>query len=233
MKRLLLAATALAAIALSGMVSAKATVIDDPLHIYCVGCVKTNIGGNDIIALSPDGSSNFSFTSSPNSLSGNLQLKVLIPDTYSLLFATSIATADGLTLFGGGTIWNVGQLDTFLGFGATPTNPVDAFTGAASASTGTSVDGFYVGTLSLGAFTAVGPGETPTSFFSLAEFCTGCLIGGNLFLSNGDIVATANSSFGVQPVPGPIVGAGIPGLIAALGGMVGLQRFRRKRRVQA
>jgi len=33
------------------------------------------------------------------------------------------------------------------------------------------------------------------------------------------------------PVPGPIAGAGIPGLIAALGGMIGLHRFRRKRRV--
>jgi hypothetical protein len=30
-------------------------------------------------------------------------------------------------------------------------------------------------------------------------------------------------------VPGPIVGAGIPGIIAALGGMLGLNRFRRRR----
>jgi hypothetical protein len=35
----------------------------------------------------------------------------------------------------------------------------------------------------------------------------------------------------VAAVPGPIVGAGIPGLVSALFGMVGLQRFRRKRRV--
>jgi len=35
------------------------------------------------------------------------------------------------------------------------------------------------------------------------------------------------------PVPGPIVGAGLPGLAMALLGMVGLNRFRRKRRVVA
>jgi hypothetical protein len=36
-------------------------------------------------------------------------------------------------------------------------------------------------------------------------------------------------SFFIQPVPGPIVGAGIPGLLAACGGMVGLNFWRRRR----
>jgi hypothetical protein len=39
-------------------------------------------------------------------------------------------------------------------------------------------------------------------------------------------------AFQAAPVPGPIAGAGIPGLIAALTGMFGLNRWR-KRRVQA
>jgi hypothetical protein len=35
----------------------------------------------------------------------------------------------------------------------------------------------------------------------------------------------------LAPVPGPVAGVGLPGLISALIGMVGLHRFRRKRRV--
>jgi hypothetical protein len=36
-------------------------------------------------------------------------------------------------------------------------------------------------------------------------------------------------AFQATPVPGPIAGAGIPGLIMALGGLLGFNRFRRKR----
>ena len=41
------------------------------------------------------------------------------------------------------------------------------------------------------------------------------------------VVATANSA--ALNVPGPIIGAGLPGLITALIGMVGLNRWRKRR----
>jgi len=34
---------------------------------------------------------------------------------------------------------------------------------------------------------------------------------------------------GTAPVPGPIVGAGLPGLVTALFGMIGLNRYRKRR----
>jgi hypothetical protein len=40
---------------------------------------------------------------------------------------------------------------------------------------------------------------------------------------------TGNVGGGTVSVPGPIVGAGIPGLVAALGGMFGLNFYRRRR----
>jgi hypothetical protein len=43
----------------------------------------------------------------------------------------------------------------------------------------------------------------------------------------------AESFLAFQAVPGPIAGAGIPGLIAALGGMFGLNRYRRRRNAAA
>jgi len=85
-----------------------------------------------------------------------------------------------------------------------------------------------------------GPGNT---FASLsASFGTGlpgqvCPSAGSLagFASPGGCFASTDGQESflafVQPVPGPIAGAGIPGLIMAAGGMFGLNRFRRKRRV--
>jgi hypothetical protein len=55
-----------------------------------------------------------------------------------------------------------------------------------------------------------------------------------LFRAQWSGASDGGESFYIVPivtaaVPGPVVGAGLPGLLAALGGMWGLNRFRRRR----
>jgi len=70
--------------------------------------------------------------------------------------------------------------------------------------------------------TSIAPGQASTCFvietnaFSDAQ--------GVINLIDGGIA----SFFGFEPVPGPVLGAGVPGLILACGGLIGLARRRRR-----
>jgi hypothetical protein len=207
---------------------AKADVLDDPLLGWCAaGCVD-NGTNTPITSLNQT----FGFFSSPSN-TGTLQLKFLIPNNDPQPVGGAITvtgTSGGTTNFRGD--WTSGNLDTFLGFSGSPNNPIGAFLPATQA-LDPGATGFDVYTVLVGTYTLPTPGAgTPPDRFQINfNAPQGSYALANLILANGDVVATANSGalfVTTHPVPGPIVGAGLPGLIAACGGLLALARRRRQ-----
>jgi hypothetical protein len=76
-------------------------------------------------------------------------------------------------------------------------------------------------------FTISAAGLTLTSFNQLllnSGAASGSFFAADVIAPNGN---TGVIDFGV-PIPGPVAGAGLPGLIAALGGLLALARRRRQ-----
>jgi hypothetical protein len=107
----------------------------------------------------------------------------------------------------GNSVFNIGldatQQAQFNAFEAANGGPANTFA-SLSASFGTGLPG------------QVCPGAGTVGGFASPAGCFGSTDGQESFLA-------------FVQVPGPVVGAGIPGLVMALGGMLGLNRFRRKR----
>jgi hypothetical protein len=243
MKKLLLATTMMT---LAMAIPAKAdSIIGDPLHgMVCSGPGGTgcsNSGDNG--SFTPLGSvANWAFSVSPGPQTGNLTLVFGVP-TDEINPATFLLP--GLTDNGGGVTTNVFSrvsffnagtplLATYLGLGSF--SPTDSFSNM-SAGTSAADPGFGGNFL---VFTATIPGITlndTSSTTALNDFSfgnnlpAGTFIDG-LFVTPTENIATAASAhLVVQPlaVPGPIAGAGIPGLIGACGTMLMLGRRRFKK----
>ena len=156
MKRAIYAAVVLVGAALASPASA------DVLHGACLGCTEVQIGGNDVTLLGPGGVTGFGFTSSPGGLTGDLQLKFLIPNTFSLtqvnnfadqVSVTGTSTGD-IVVAHGGAQFTSGFLETFLGHpGVSPPNPLNAFIGATQ-TVQPGATGYYVLTADVGNYRA-------------------------------------------------------------------------------
>jgi len=111
----------------SAQTAPTTTPLMDPLHGYCAGagqCIDN--GTNSPTTSNPP--TNFGFTISPGPATGDLLLDILVPNNQQ-----GSTTTYGVTGTFSGTAallsgdWTSGNLDTFLGISASPTNPLGAF----------------------------------------------------------------------------------------------------------
>jgi opacity protein-like surface antigen len=220
MKKLFLFTVASVALLSFPAKAAEVLIEPDPLHGACTGCTAANIGGNDVTVIGPNGVSAFGFTSSPAGATGDFQLKVLIPNSYTLAqvqaFDAGVNVTNNGSTFDLGlystTPWTAGFLETdYLGntlANGAPKNPLDAWIGATNAVLTNDATGYYVLTAQTGAHVLGGQSDALSllNTFGLdpAVMALGGFIVGNMFTSDG-VISTAQSSalFFTGPSGGP------------------------------
>lgn len=151
------------------------------MHGFCVAPTPT-CTDNGSITPTNDPSPDFGFKASPNSGTvDDFDLVVLIPSSVSGAFAETInvtGTHTGYTLpvnlaLVSSTAWASGQLDTYLGISASPTNPIGAFLpltqALAPAATGYAVYSFDFGSVTFGS-------SSDPQFTTLFDFPVGTVI---------------------------------------------------------
>jgi PEP-CTERM motif len=217
--KLSLVALATAGAITLGAAGAHATTVIDPLHGYCNGtagmgttCQDAGLGG-----VTPLGNSTqFNFTISPGPQTGLLQLEVLIP-TNEFVSAPGSITQVGDGSFTGtkvGGTWTSGDLATFLGLNASPSNPISAFlAGTNSPGLDPTATGYDVFTYTIGTRTISDNslGNTGTPQFDVIGLPLGSEItafcstqdGGATF--NGDCSANGGNTSTIATAPSGVL----------------------------
>jgi hypothetical protein len=218
MRKALALTTAIAALALAGTVSAKADVIiKDSLSGTGDNVIFQSLTTNLVIGSfngQHQGLVDFSCLADCTNYTGAQSGNDLKIENFSTLKVQVFDTA-GL---------NVLPTTTDV-FSITGTGDVTVFVTANEAGGGTQLFTFDLTSL----FGPLGPGQNG---FTLSAINGETIDSFRLVDVGGTITDFEHYRIDVAaPVPGPIVGAGLPGLLAACCGMVGLNRYRRKRQV--
>jgi len=198
MSRALTLVAALCGVAAVGIGSANAKPVVNPptLHGFCGSAHPCSDNGTN--TPTSVNAPNFGFSAGGHSATGTVYIDILVPDNVAI---PSSYTLSG-TLLGASTVtaslvsstpWTTGQLDTYLGISASPTNPIGAFLPSTKVYD-PAATGFYVFKANLGNITL--PSNSGASDSSLLTLNT-TLAQGSYILAfinqSGKYGATANS----------------------------------------
>jgi hypothetical protein len=115
---------AIALVVTAGGISCWGDLLLDPLHGYCAPAATQCIDNGTNSPTSTNAPNNFGFTISPGPKSGDFLIDILAPDNEA--HGPSYGLTGTATLFSA-TPWISGDLDAYLGFSASPANPIGAY----------------------------------------------------------------------------------------------------------